>query len=64
MDNNGWISVDSPPDELCECVLGWENDGGVCVGLFDGKQFVDKDMWQFVFPPTHWQPLPPPPTKL
>jgi hypothetical protein len=70
----GWISVKDRLPEEWKMVLTWDIRRGVCKGLwFKRNDMADGEYWNidgtsggfgsslWVYPPTHWMPLPDPP---
>lgn len=62
--NDGWVRVDTPPDEGEVVLISDINDGWVCAGEY----YKTQNKWYSQFSdkaviPTHWRPLPEPPKQ-
>lgn len=64
---DGWRDIESAPKDTTPFMAydaEWD-DYGLAIIRWDGAQWIEhfEDMPCFPFVPTHWQPLPSPPTK-
>jgi len=61
MNNNEWQPIETAPNDGKTVVLVYEF-GYVNIGIFDKKGFC-QDFYNTGLHPTHWMPLPDPPTQ-
>lgn len=63
---SGWQPISSPPKEDTECLVFWDGDFPMDVAIYSGNgawQRAFYDMGEYDVLPTHWMPLPAPPSE-